>query len=193
MGQKKSKQNHVQQSMGQMVSKAALAQMGPQIAQFVQAQVQQLGSQLAMQQASTLETLFSRVVVLETILMEKYGYSKDDLAEKVALLEDEKEGLTLVTGGIEKNDVVRLEVKTKAKEQADFAGSSRLKLYKTGTGETIGQELEEALLGMKSGETKQVEFGKDKSMVAEFTVNRISRNLNPKVEETQDANQAQGQ
>jgi hypothetical protein len=89
MGKKKG-QNHIQQSMGQMVSKAALAQMGPAIENYIQRVVQQLGQQLAMQSASTLETMFSRIVVLETILMEKYGLTKEDLASKVADLEDSK-------------------------------------------------------------------------------------------------------
>lgn len=193
MGKKKGQQ-HVQQSMGQMVSKAALAQMGPAIERYVQNVVQRLGSQLAMQQASTLETMFSRIVVLESILIEKFGYTKEDLATKVSEIEDEKEGLKLVDGGIEKGDVVRLEVRTRAKDQAEFQGSSRLKLYKTGTGETLGEELESAILGMKNGEVKTVEFGKDQSMVAEFTINRVSRGEKaPEVtEEKSDADQAQG-
>lgn len=202
MGKKKgNKQQHLQQSMGQMVSKAALAQLGPHIERYVNAVVGNLGQQLAMQQASTLETLFSRVVVLEKILMEKYGYTAEDLATRVSDIEDEKESLKLVDGAIEKGDVVRLEVKTKAKDQAEFQGSSRLKLYKTGSGETIGEELESALIGMKAGETKQVEFGKEKGMVAEFTINRVSRGekapeaAQETQQESQDAaveNQSQG-
>jgi hypothetical protein len=175
----KKKQQHVQQSMGQMVSKAALAQMGPAIEKYVQAVVQRLGSQIAMQQVSTLETMFSRIVVLETILMEKFGFTKEDLATKVAEVEDEKESLKLVDGAVEEGDVVRLEVKTKSKDQTDFQGSTRLKIYNIGSGQTIDKELESAVIGMKAGETKQVEFGEDKQMVAELTVNRVSRGEKP--------------
>jgi len=189
MGNKK--QQHLQQSMGNMVSKAALAQMGPAIERYVQALVQNLGSQVATQTASTMETLFSRIVVLESIIMEKYGLTKEDLATKVSNLEDEKEGLKQVEGGVEKNDIVRLEIKTKAKDQTEYQGSSLLKVYKTGSGETLGEELETPILGMKAGETKTVEFGKDKQMVAEISINRISRA--EKTEESKDAaDQTQG-
>jgi hypothetical protein len=181
MGNKKgSRQQHVQQSMAQMVSTAALARMAPSIQGFVEQMVRQLGSQLATQQASTLETLFSRVVVLETIVIEKLGLTKEDLAMKVSELEDSKEGMTLVEGPIELDDLVRLQVKTKAADQKEYQGESHLKLYKAGSGQTIGEELEQALIGMKAGETKTVEFGEKKDMVAEFTINRVSRSSKPK-------------
>jgi hypothetical protein len=203
---KKRPQQHLQQSMGQMVSKAALAQMGPAIERYVQAVVQNLGQQLSVQQASTLETIFARVVVLEEIVIEKLGYTKETLAIKVAETEDDKEGLTLVEGALEKGDVVRLEISTKTKDQPEYQGSSRLKMYQTGTGQTIGTELEDALIGMKAGETKEIEFGKDKGMVAKVIIDRVSRG--PKEEpkapaaeatteqaptEGQNADQTQGQ
>lgn len=175
MGKKKTAQNHVQQSMGQMVGRAAMVQMGPQIEQLVRAYVNQLGNQLAVQQASTLETLFARVVVLESIVMEKLGYTTDDLTKKVATIEDEKEGLTLVEGVAELNDVVRLEIRTKTKDQIEFQGSSRLKVSQIGTGQTMGQELEAAVLGMKAGDTKEVTFGQDGAMTAEIKIDRVSR------------------
>lgn len=198
MGKKKtSNQPHLQQSMGQMVSRAALAQMGPQIEQMVRAYINQLGNQLAVQQASTLETLFARVVVLESIIMEKLGYTTDDLTNKVAAIEDEKEGLTLVEGAAELGDVVRLEIRTKTKDQPEFQGSSRLKISQIGTGQTIGQELEAAVLGMKAKDVKEVSFGKDGAMTAEITVDRVSRGQKqetPKAaeQEASNDNQAQG-
>lgn len=203
MGRKKNKkqqQQHVQQSMGQMISKAALAQMGPQIEKYINETIQRLGSRLAMQTAETTETLFSRIIVLENIIIEKLGYTKDDLANLVSDLEDSSEGLALVTDGvIQKGDVVRLEVKTKTKDQAEYQGSSRLKLYDTGTGNTLGEELESALIGLKSGEIKTINFGKDKEMVAEFTINRVSRakaqetKTENTTSEAQGENQSQGQ
>lgn len=187
MGKKKS-QNHVQQSMGNMVSRAALAQLGPQIGEMIQAGIRQLGSQLATQQASTLETLFSRIRVLEEIAVTKLGYTKEALAEMVADIEDTAENLTKAET-IENGDVVRLEVSTRAKDQTEFQGSSRLKISKTGSGETIGAELETALVGMKAGETKELEFGADKQMVAKFVINRVSR---PIKVEVSNADQSQG-
>lgn len=213
MGNKKQRkvnsQQRVQQSMSQMVSRAALSQLGPDIEQLVRGYVQNLGNQLAHKQASMLETLFARVVVLETIVIEKLGYSAEDLTQKVADVEDEKESLTRVDGPAELNDVVRLTIQTKTKEQTEFQGSSRIKIYQVGSGQTIGPELETPIIGMKAGDTKLVEFGTDKSMTAELTVNRVSRApAAPKQEtdegvvestagleatpEGQDASQAQG-
>jgi hypothetical protein len=175
MGKKKSSQNHLQQSMGNMVSRAALVQMGPDIEKIVRHHVNHLGNQLAVQQASTLETLFSRVVVLESIVMEKLGYTSEDLTRLVSNKEDEAEGLARVDGAAEAGDVVRLEIRTKTKDQAVYQGSSRLKINQIGSGQTIGPELESAVLGMKAGETKEVEFGTDKAMTAEIKIDRISR------------------
>lgn len=174
MGKKRTAGQQTNQSMASLVQRAALVQMGPQIEQTVRAYVQQLGNQLAQQQASTLETIFARVVVLETIIMEKLGYTTDDLTEKVATIEDEKENLTK-SDTAEVGDVVRLEIRTKTNDQPVYQGSSRLKVYQTGTGQTLGQELENAVIGMKTKEKKEVKFGKDGLMTAEITIDRISR------------------
>lgn len=198
MGKKKTNnQPRVQQSMSQMVSRAALVQMGPQIEQIVRSYINQLGNQLAVQQASTLETLFARVVVLESIVMEKLGYTTDDLTAKVATIEDDKEGLTLVEGAAELGDVVRLEIRTKTKDQPVFQGSSRLKISQIGTGQTIGDELERAVLGMKAGDLKEVAFGKDGAMTAEIKIDRVSRGQKQEApqaaaEEASNENQSQG-
>lgn len=195
MGKKKSSgqsQAHLQQSVGSLVSKAALSQMGPQIEQMVRHYVQNLGNQLAVQQASTLETLFARVVVLESIIMEKLGYSSDDLTNKVATLEDEKEGLQSADT-VETNDVVRLEISTKKKEQTEYQGTSRMKVYNTGAGQNLGLELEGALIGMKAGETKEVAFAEEGKMIAKLTVNRVSRPVKTETpQEASNDNQSEG-
>lgn len=186
MGKKKSSQQHLQQSVGSLVSKAALSQMGPQIESMVRHYVEQLGENLAVQQASTLETLFSRVVVLESIVIEKLGYTAEQLTTLVADLQDEKEGLQAVETA-ELNDVVRIEVSTKTKDQTEFQGTSRMKVYKTGSGQTLGPELESCLIGMKTGETKEVSFGKDAQMTAKITLNKASRAIKTEANNDQSA------
>lgn len=183
MGKKKGgKQQHLQQSLGQMVSKAALAQLGPHIAEYVDTEVKRLGSKLARQSASTYETLFSRLVVAERILMEKHGYTAEDLAERVSNLEDEKDNLTKVDQ-VEKGDTVRIAVKTKTNDQTDYQGTSKLKVQNIGSGVTLGEELESAILGMKTGEVKTITFGQDKALTAEITLSRVSRGPKPDVSE----------
>lgn len=175
MGKKKTAQQHVQQSMGNLVSKAALSQMGPAIERYINHKMKELSSQLAVQQATTLENLFSRVVVLEEIVMEKLGYTTDDLTAKVADIEDRNQGQALVQGAAQHNDVVRLEISTKTNDQDAFQGTSRLMVSNVGTGNTLGVELESAIIGMKSGESKELQFGENKALTAKITVNRVSR------------------
>jgi len=194
MGNKKGQQR-LQQSMGNMVSRAALAQLGPHIEQMVVDYVNQLGSNLSTQTASTLESMFSRIVVLETILIEKMGYTKEDLANKVADIEDQNQGLKKTESSVEKNDVVRLEIKTKMKEQTEYQGTSKLRISQIGSGQTLGLELESAIIGMKSGETKEVEFGQNKEMLAQITLNRVSRSEKKQAAEASNestASQSQG-
>lgn len=178
MGKKKTKANsqpRMQQSMGQMVSRAALAQLGPEIQNMVLFYTKQYANQIAVQQASTLETLFARVVVLETIVMEKLGYTTEDLTNLVAKIEDEKEGLTLVDGPAEANDVTRVEISTKTADQSEFQGSSRLKVPQIGSGKSLGPEIEAAIIGMKAGETKEITIGENKDVVAKIVLDRVSR------------------
>jgi hypothetical protein len=173
MGKKKT-QPRLQESLGNLVSKAALTKLLPDIENVVRAHVKNLGGHLAVQQASTLETLFARTIVLEKIIMEKHGLTLEDLTKKVADVEDEKEGLVQVEE-VQVGDVARVEIRTRTKEQTEFQGSSRMKISQTGTGQTIGEELEKGLLGMKTGETKEVEFGQDKAMIAQLRLDRVSR------------------
>lgn len=180
-------QNHQTQSFGQMVSQAALAQLKPFIVDMVQQEVDQLSAKLTQQTANTIEMLYLRVLTLEDVAMEKLSITKDELAERVATREDLSEGLEAAAEA-KVGDVIRMEIKTKTKDQPVFAGSSRLKVYSLGSGRTIGKELEDGIVGLKSGETKQIEFGKDKEVVAEVTINRVSRPiLQP---EAANANQA---
>jgi uncharacterized protein (DUF39 family) len=173
MGNKK-QQQRVQQSMGNMVSKAALTQLGPEIAQMINNGLQQVANQLAQEQLSTLATMFVRIRVLEEIVVEKLGYTQDQLAQKVSDIEDKSENLQTADVA-QVDDVVRVEVKTKTKDQTEFQGSTRLKITELGSGASIGKELEAKLIGMKVGEVKETEFGQ--GMVAELTIDRISRKV----------------
>lgn len=181
MGKKKSSQ-HADKSFGNMVSKAALTQMAPEIQQMVDG----LGSRLAAQIASTLENQHARLVVLEKLAMERFNLTKDDLSNKISDFEDEKEGL-VTASQVELGDVVRLEIKTRTEDQAEFQGSSRLKVYNTGSGDTLGGELEAAVLGMTPGQAKETKFGQDGKLVAQIRVDRISRLV-----KASDANPVQG-
>lgn len=168
------KRSHIQNSMSHLVSRAALTKLGPDIEEMVTDKIKSLGSQLAKHQASTTETLFSRIVILEKIIMERFGLTTQDLANKVADQEDEREGLKAVDN-VGPGDVVRLLIKTKTKDQDQFQGESRIKMYSAGSGNSLGSDLEGQIIGMNVGETKTILFGEDQEMVAEVYVNRVSR------------------
>jgi hypothetical protein len=183
MGKKKSSgpQSHATQSFGQMVSKAALSQMMPQIEDVVRHYVNQLGSQIAQKSAETIEHLHARVVCLEALLMDKGVTTKEELSDKIASIEDDKRGVAAVDGPAESGDSV-------LKDQAEYQGRSLVRIDNVGTGNSFGPELESAIVGMKANEVKEVTFGKDKELGARLSVARVSR---PKAAQgVENANQA---
>lgn len=165
-------------SFQNVVNKAVRSNMQ----QFVLEQIQRVGQGLARELNGSLEDIYARLTTLEEVVLKQVGMTADEFAGLVANTEDQAAGLELVeTGNVEKDDVVRLEVETKTEDQKEYQGSSKLKLTNTGSGATLGTELEEAILGMSLGETKEVPFGKDKKMTAKIKVVRVSRY--PKKEE----------
>jgi hypothetical protein len=187
MGKKKSSnpQNHQTQSFGQMVSKAALSQMLPQIEDIVRHNINQLGNNLARQSADTIEHLHSRIITLEAIIMDRGIATKEELGEKIASLEDAKNGTIKVDGAAAQGDSVRVTLETKTKDQEDYQGKSMVRIDNVGTGNTFGPELESAILGMVAPSTKEVNFGQDGQLSARISLNRVSRPLG-----AENANQA---
>lgn len=144
---------------------------------YIDAEINSVGQQLANQQKNLLENLYIRNRALEEIAMEKFDdVTKESLANRIAVIEDEVVGLEKVDE-VKEGDRVRMEISTKAKDQEEYQGTSKMMVDQTGTGRTLGKELEGALLGMKTGEEKELDFGKDKTMVAKLKIDRVSRDL----------------
>lgn len=176
MGKKKASQQHQADSFGNMVSRAALTQLLPHI----EGMVNELGSQLQQQQQSTFQLLYTRLVAVEQILIEKGVATQEDMMNRIADLEDKREGLTTVDT-VAAGDTVRIAIRTKTEDQPEFQGSSKLKVMNVGTGNTIGKEVESEIVGMKAGDLKEVKFGQNKEIVAEIKVDRVGRPLPPQV------------
>lgn len=199
MGKKRSKvQQHQEQSFGNLVSKAALAQLGPYIAKMVS----QLGSELAAQQASTIEKIFIRLVSIEKLLVEKNIVTQEEMINKVADVEDEQARL-IPADTVSLGDTVRLDMRLKQPgDEAYKNEKSKFTVENVGTGATFGPDVETAIVGMKKGDVKEVMAGEKKDVTVEITVNRISTRPAPPAQpeqapaapapEGQDANQAQG-
>lgn len=180
MGKKKTvktnKQVHQTQSFGSMVSRAALCQLGPEISRMIN----DMGDQISAKQISTLEMLYTRIVVLEKVLIDKLGITQDELTLRVSDVEDERDGLAKA-GDVVIGDTTRVEIQTKTKDQEKYQGTTRMKIQNTGSGNTLGKEIEEQIIGMKTGEVKVVEFGQNKELLAQITLNKSSRPI-PKEE-----------
>lgn len=187
---KKKNQLRPTMSFEQVVAQASLNRLKPYVSQMVSQESQNIRGAMG----QTLRTMFSRLVVMERILMEKFGYSQDDLASLVSNVEDEHEGLVEVSDEVKLNDVVRFEIKTKAVDAVEYQGSSKLRTTKTGTGENLGKEIESNILGMKKGETKEFQINPKKPVDVCVTINKVSRRIEkeqPKPEKT-DENKVNG-
>lgn len=175
MGKKKSQQQHVSQSMGQMVSRAALAQLGPDIQQMAEQLVNNLGQRLALKQAETTQLMFTRIVSIEESLIDKGVVTKEDLQNKVADIEDRRDNAVKADDGLTVGDTARIEVRTKDVSAKEFeSGVTKLKVTNTGSGDTLGEDVENGMVGMKTGDVKVVTFAEGK-LNAEIKLSRLSR------------------
>ena len=75
-----SPQQHQQKNFLKLVSDASLKTVKP----FIKTEVEILGQGLQREQGQTLSALVNRLVVLENIVVEKLGFSMDELGDKVA-------------------------------------------------------------------------------------------------------------
>ena len=168
MGKKKTpKQN---QSFQDLVSKANQNALKP----FISEQIAHLGNELARQQRDTLESILTKLVVIEKIMMEKVGVSEADFVEKIAEVQDSLVQMEKVEDGIKEGDRVRCILSMKKKEMNDFGPESRKMIDNFGAGSVLG-DLEKDLFGTLPGEAKELPFGDDLEHLVKIKVERISR------------------
>lgn len=175
MGKKKSgNRAQQQQNFQQLLADQTLRKFKPYIDEMIQTNIKGVAEAISARQSELVSTAFDRIRILEQILMEKYeDVNPENLANRVAELEDQKYGLVEVQE-VNAGDVVRVSVRAKEEGKEYLAESSKLMVRKVGSGETLGAILEDALLGMKKGEVKEVTYGDTQKMVAELIVDRIS-------------------
>ncbi len=197
MGQKKKKrdlkptaktgkpQQHQQKTFLKLVEEASIHKVKP----YIQENFQQMGFQLQKEQNVGLSAMARRLVVTEQILCDKLGFTMDELSDRVFDMEDKDSGYFKVDE-IKQGDLARITVSTKAEGQEEFKGESKLEITDVGNAPfSLGPEVEPQLIGMKTGETKEVAFGKDKKMLAKITVRRVSEKTKaPKLAEEPIAN-----
>lgn len=177
------RQLHPTRSFEQLVGEATQAKLSS----YIDAEIQGLGQALLQRQQQGLAAMKQRIIAIEEILLETVpGLTKESLANRIADIQDRSEGFEPAEGGadavVAEGDRVRLEIQTKTADQNEYQGTSRLQVDGAGSGNTLGKELETALLGMKAGEVKEVKFGKDESLNALMSVHKVSRKPAPKTE-----------
>lgn len=172
MGKKRLQQKHQTESFGSMVSKAALTQLFPHI----QAMVQQLGQRLAIGQATSTEKVFTRIIAIEKLMIDKGLATKEELVSKIADVEDERDGVVNVQE-LALGDTARISATTKKQDETEYKNdTTTLKVENIGTGNTLGLDVEPLLLGMKVGEVREVRSSKDENALdVKITLNRAGR------------------
>ncbi len=169
-----------QQTYQQMIAGQTLKKFKP----YIDEQLQGAARAIAMQQSQLLDSAFTRIRILEELLIDKFeDVTKTTLANRVAELEDQKNGL-IVADEVVVGDRVRLEIRAKEVD-GEYKDSTKLLVDNAGTGQTLGAALEDALVGMKTDEVKEITYGEGDKMTAELTINRISRA--PVVEKVEEA------
>lgn len=181
-------QIHPTRSFEQLVAEATRAKLGA----YIDEQIEGAAQAILGRQQRALQGVFRRIVCLEEILMETVpGLTKESLAVRVSNIEDRADGFEATDEVVREGDRVRVEVKTRTIDQTEFQGASRLQIDNVGSGATLGKELETAIIGMKAGETKEIKFGKDESIVASISLDKVSREiLETKAEQPSDGNEA---
>lgn len=166
------RQVHPQKSFKDYVAEAAINYCKP----FMTGKL----NEMAHRHLQSEEVIFTRLMVLEELLLEQFpSVTQDELAFRAARVQDRAQGFEVVDGVVEKGDRVRLEVSIKKTEDAEFEPGHKFLLHDAGSGATLGPELEKAMLGMSKDEVKQMTFGTENAMEARITINMISRSATP--------------
>jgi FKBP-type peptidyl-prolyl cis-trans isomerase 2 len=148
MAQKR--QQHVQQSMTSMVNNAAMAQFGDRIVseatRVVQAYDSHLQEGTLALHTKALATALNNIKALTQVLEAKGLLTQLDLDNQLMSIEDSLVDLQSV-------EVARLGATVRIK-----IGDDSIKVEQLGAGQTIAKELEDAILGMSVGHSKDVEY-----------------------------------
>lgn len=179
--QNKAKKPVQQKSFQQTVAEAVNTKLMDTIDQ----KINMVGMQLLREQQNSLGDIYSRLMALESLCLEKFKLTEEEFAMLVAEAEDKAYGLE--TGDVvETGDLVRLTISTKASDQDEYAGTTKRKIENIGSGSTFGSEIESNILQMKVGETKEFKFGENECMTAKVLIERTSRRPKPELTESSD-------
>ena len=180
---------HQNRSFDQLVSDAMLARLKPFIFDQVGAAAEQIAQSIYKMVLSEKAMTQTRQLAFELLLKENCPWFNDDvLSMAVARVEDDSAGRVLVDDEAKPGDNVRVEFQARRNDAGDFSEVQKLAIHalgqkgRSGTVQSNSEEFETALVGMKTGETKEflipeeAEEGKEpENTRVRVTVKRISR------------------
>jgi hypothetical protein len=182
--QAQKKQAHPTATFADLVAEAQLQALKP----FIQETVQAMGGSLARQQLGSQANILTRLSVLEKLAKEKLGETDDSLASRTADEEDRALSLVQTPEAASEGNTVRISFRGYEEGQTPDAEFTRAVIRRLGSKPgQFNENIEEALIGMKAGETKQVridtgstknaETGEEKKnpdLLFEVKVDRVS-------------------
>ena len=162
---------HQQESYQKTIADIAQSSLKP----FIEAEMLIMKRSLMQSLSQPWSVLDLRVEVLENIIIEKLGYTPNQLRTHLVELEDENLGLEAV-GYVAVGDTVRFSINTKLIETGEVTEHPLQRIDEIGDGNILGEEIESEIIGMCDNESKTIIFN-DGKMEAFITIDRISRGI----------------
>lgn len=181
MGKKKGQPSNVKQfHLTNQSRGAVLADLKPFLDQSLGIMYEQLKRDFGNQVAD----IYTRVVALEELLEQKVdNFNREMIEDQMYLVIDRTYGLEEIPVA-EKACLARIKLQTRTVDKEKWSSAGRRDIPNLGSGQTLGPALEEAIIGLKTGETTEVLFGKDNKIEAKITLLRAS--MAPKAPEKLD-------
>lgn len=177
----------------QMALQPQIEAIKPFVIELVENLANQSHQQLARQQLGSFADILTTLSTIKSLLISKNIVTEDEITQTRMDIEDKSFGITRSDEGAANGDYVRLTYKARENTSELFGAEQRQNLSKLGQN-ALPPEVESAIVGMKAGEAKTVEFTVVNKMmndetqtvedvstayVMEFTVNRVSKYPTP--------------
>lgn len=180
------KRGNVQAALQQQITRMQIKAMEPHITQVMEDMAQQIQQKLAQQQLSYVADANVRIHLLEQIVCDKLGYTRDQLSEMILDNEDDVLNLRKLDREVQKGDHCRVNIAIKGMEPAEGEKESsygKESLYIVKDVMTEGCKhilnipaLSEGLLGLKTGESREIELIENKA-IAKVTIQRVCEKI----------------
>jgi FKBP-type peptidyl-prolyl cis-trans isomerase (trigger factor) len=175
MGKKKTKSNtaHPQESFQQLVARTALNIVKPYATELMM----ELANDLSLRVFKQIGNVQTRIMAIEELLIEKMGITLADIELKASDIEDEATGYKTADRPAQEGDLIRVVVSMKTKEGTEFSAPQKRLITKLlNKPHALTQTVEEGIVGMTSGQTKEMELDGG-AAIAKITVSKVSEKI----------------